>query len=243
MAKLLSYPLSVLYYLVFGGILVLFDLLQRITYLFGYQPHKLCVDVLNFFLIRGLYMIGTRVVFDMPFRLKKNQSYIVVANHQSTYDIPPLMWFFRKIHPKFIAKKELGRGVPSISFNLKNGGSVLIDRKNPKQAIIAIKAFGEQLSKTNRSAIIFPEGTRSNNHKTRPFKIAGLLQLIDVMPNAQLLGVSISNSWKISRYGSFPLAIGTTVKLKVHPPVSCTKENASETLQKLEKTIIAGIES
>lgn len=241
-AKLLSYPLSVLYYLVFGSILVLFDLLQRITYLFGYQPHKICVDVLNFFLIHGLYMIGTRVVFDMPFKLEKNQSYIIVANHQSTYDIPPIIWFLRKTHPKFIAKKELGKGVPSISFNLKNGGSVLIDRKNPKQAIVAIKEFGKQLNKTKRSAVIFPEGTRSNNHKTRPFKVAGLLQLIDVMPDAQLLGLSISHSWKIARYGSFPLSIGTTVKLKVHPPVGCTKEYAMETLQALEKTIISGIE-
>ncbi|MGB0279843.1 MAG: lysophospholipid acyltransferase family protein [Flavobacteriaceae bacterium] len=241
MAKLLSYPLSVLYYLVFGGILVLFDGLQRITYLFGYQAHKICVDVLNFFLLRGLNLLGTRFVFDMPFALEKNQSYIIVANHQSTYDIPPLIWCFRKVHPKFVGKKELGKGIPSISFNLRNGGAVLIDRKNPKQALEKIKAFGERTAKAHRSAIIFPEGTRSRNHKPRPFRYAGLMQLAEVMPNAKLLGVSISNSWKITRYGSFPLGIGTKMILKVHPPIAIPKEDIADTLRQLEEKIKASV--
>ncbi|MGB0357182.1 MAG: lysophospholipid acyltransferase family protein [Flavobacteriaceae bacterium] len=243
MAKLLSYPLSVLYYPLFGSILVLFDILQRITYLFGYQAHKICVDVLNFFLVHGLYVLGTRVVFDMPFSLEKNQSYIIVANHQSTYDIPPLIWFFRKVHPKFIAKKELGKGVPSISFNLKNGGSVLIGRKNPKQALVSIKAFGEQLAATHRSAIIFPEGTRSKNHEPQPFKYAGLLMLMKAMPEAKLVGVSISNSWKITRYGSFPLGIGSKMVLTAHPPVDIPEENKEKVLKALEATIGKGIQA
>lgn len=243
MAKLFSYPLSVLYYLLFGGILVLFDGLQRISYLFGYQAHKICVDVLNFFLVHGLYVLGTRVVFDMPFSLEKNQSYIIVANHQSTYDIPPLIWFFRKVHPKFVGKKELGKGIPSISFNLRNGGSVLIDRKNPKQALLAIKAFGEQLAATNRSAIIFPEGTRSKNHQPRPFHHSGLLQLMKAMPEAKIIGVSISHSWKLTRYGHFPLGIGAKMILTVHPPIAVPKENREDLLASLETTIGKGIQA
>ena len=129
MAKLHAYPLSILYYLIFGFTLLLFEGIQRICFLFGYQAHKNSVDLLNFLLLLGLNLLGTRFVFEMPFALEKNQSYIVVANHQSTYDIPPLIWYLRKIHPKFVGKKELGNRIPSISFNLKKGGSVLIDRK------------------------------------------------------------------------------------------------------------------
>ncbi len=243
MAKLLSYPLSVLYYLVFGGILVLFDGLQRITHLFGYHAHKVCVDVLNFFLLRGMNLLGTRIVLDMPFVLEKNQSYIIVANHQSTYDIPPLIWFFRKVHPKFIAKKELGKGIPSISFNLKKGGAVLIDRKNPQQALVAVKKFGEQLAETKRSAIIFPEGTRGKTHMPRPFRYAGLLQLMEVMPDAKLVGVSISNSWKITRNGSFPLGIGVKMIFSVHPPVAIPETNKEAVLKNLEATITQHIQN
>lgn len=243
MAKLITYPLSVIYYLVFGGLLVLFDGLQRLTYLFGYQAHKKCVDILNFFLLRGLNLLGTRIVFNMPFKLDKNQSYIVVANHQSIYDIPPLIWYLRKLHPKFVGKKELGKGIPSISFNLKNNGSLLIDRKNPKQAIAQLKAFGERLAATNGSAVIFPEGTRSKTHKPRPFKQAGVLQLMETMPNAKLLGVSISNSWKLLRYGAFPMGVGVKMIVTVHPPVTIPKENKALVLKELEETIVTNIEA
>ncbi len=106
-----------------------------------------------------------------------------------------------------------------------------------------LKAFGEKLSKTNRSAVIFPEGTRSKNHQPRPFKLGGLQQLAEVMPNAKLLGVSISNSWKITRYGSFPMGIFSKMILKVHPPVAVPKENISEALRALEKQIISGVQT
>jgi 1-acyl-sn-glycerol-3-phosphate acyltransferase len=43
---------------------------------------------------------------------------------------------------------------------LRHGGSALIDRKDPKQAIPAIKGLGVH-RKHHRSAVIFPEGTRS----------------------------------------------------------------------------------
>ena len=46
----------------------------------------------------------------------KGQPIIVVSNHQNMMDIPPLIWYFRHQHAKFISKKELGRGIPSVSF-------------------------------------------------------------------------------------------------------------------------------
>jgi 1-acyl-sn-glycerol-3-phosphate acyltransferase len=45
----------------------------------------------------------------------------------------------RDFHCKFVSKKELGKGIPSVSYNLRHGGSALIDRKDPKQAIPEIK--------------------------------------------------------------------------------------------------------
>lgn len=242
MAKLISYPLSVVYYLFFGSCLVVFDGLQRICFTFSVRAHKASVVLLNFLLLRCLNILGTRFKFDMPFSLEKGQSYIFVANHQSTYDIPPLIWCFRKIHPKFVGKKELGKGIPSISFNLKNGGAVLIDRKKPKEALGQIKAFGKMLSANKESVVIFPEGTRSRTHQPKAFKLGGLKELMAVMPDAKLVGISISHSWKLSQYGSFPMGLGAFVKLKVHPPIHFSSDTVSETLEDLEKTIKANIE-
>ncbi len=244
MAKLISYPLSVLYYLLFGFTLILFDGIQRICYFaLGFKAHRASIIALNFLLLRCLNILGTRFVVNCPFVLEKNQSYIFVANHQSTYDIPPLIWYLQKAYPKFVGKKELGKGIPSISFNLRNGSAVLIDRKKPKQALQDIKAFGEKLAATNGSIVIFPEGTRSNSAKPRAFRLGGLKQLMDVMPEAKLVGITINNSWKLSRYGYFPMGVGAKITLKMHTPVDCPRDNVMETLQQLEKNIIAEIDS
>ena len=84
----------------------------------------------------------------------------------------------RKFHPKFVSKKELGKGIPSISYNLNHGGSVLIDRNDPKQAISVIKELSQYIQKTNRSAVIFPEGTRSKTGRPREFAKSGLKILL-----------------------------------------------------------------
>ena len=207
LVRLLAYPVSILYYLFFGLILIFFEFIQRLCMLLGYKAHKKSVDFLNFLILRGLNLVGTRFEFNIPFKLQKGESYIVVADHQSTYDIPPLIWFLRKIHPKFVGKESLGKGIPSISYNLNNGGAVLINRENPKQAIERIKAFGANLVSSKHSAVIFPEGTRSNCNKPGAFHYSGLIQLMKVMPNAKLMGVSISHSWKLLKHGPFPLAL------------------------------------
>jgi 1-acyl-sn-glycerol-3-phosphate acyltransferase len=41
---------------------------------------------------------------------------IFVANHQSLYDILGIIWYLRKFHAKFVSKKELGKGIPSVSL-------------------------------------------------------------------------------------------------------------------------------
>src|SRR5690606_21081302 len=116
--------------------------------LFGYKALKITVDWLQFFLMRCLDVLGTRFTFTNPYDIDTDQPLIIVANHQSMYDISPIMWYMRKHHPKFISKKELGKGIPSVSYNLRHGGSVLIDRKNARQALPAIMKFGEYIEKS-----------------------------------------------------------------------------------------------
>jgi 1-acyl-sn-glycerol-3-phosphate acyltransferase len=89
--------------------------------------------------------------------------------------------------------------------------------------------------------VIFPEGTRSNSAKPSAFRIGGLKQLVDAMPDAKLVGITINNSWKLSRYGYFPMGVGAKITLKMHPPMDCPSDQVAETLEQLEKTITAAI--
>lgn len=238
MVKLLAYPLTILYFICFGLVLLVFHAIQWLCFnLFGYQAHKVSVDWLQFSIMRCLNVLGTRFSFKNLYKLPNDKPLIIVSNHQSMYDIPPLIWYLRKHHVKFISKKELGKGIPSVSYNLRHGGSVLIDRKKAGKSIEAIAEFGRRIAANNWSAVIFPEGTRSRDGVPKPFKAKGLETLLSVMPNALVVPVTINNSWKLLRYGSFPMGLGAYVKFEVHKPLMVSDYSHEEIINTIETQI------
>ncbi len=242
MAKLLAYPLSVIYLLVFGLVLVVFHPVQWVCLnLFGYQAHKASVSLLNLCIMRSTHILGTTYRFDYADPMPESGPLIIVTNHQSMYDIPPLIWYLRKYHPKFVSKKELGKGIPSVSFNLRHGGSALIDRKDRRQARAELERLGAYIEKTGRSAVIFPEGTRSRTGEPKPFRTFGLSLLMDQAPSALILPVTINNSWKLFRYGAFPLGLGARVRFTVHPPIPVAGFT-TEKMKELEALIASKID-
>ena len=164
MNKLLAYIFTPIYFAAFGLLLVIFHPIQIIAWnLWGYEAQKRSVDRMNFLLLQCLKIMGSKVSFEGFDKLPSNRPLIIVSNHQSLHDISPIVWGFRKHYPKFISKIELAKGIPSISLNLRYGGSALIDRKNKSQAIREIIKLGQTIEKHNYSASIFPEGTRSRD--------------------------------------------------------------------------------
>ena len=148
MHKILAYPLTIVYLLCFFLTLVIMHPVQWFCFnVFGYQVHKKSVDFLQLLLMRCAHLLGTRFTFNNIHEIDRNQPLIIVANHQSLHDIYPLTWYMRKHHPKFISKIELGKGIPSVSYNLRHGGAALIDRKNPRQSLPALMKFGEYIEK------------------------------------------------------------------------------------------------
>lgn len=243
MQRIVAYILTSIYAVAFLLTLVVFHPIQWVCFnVFGYQAHKKSVDWLQFFIMRCTNILGTRYSFNNPHNIPLNQPLIIVANHQSMYDIPSILWYFRKHHPKFISKKELGKGIPSVSYNLRHGGSVLIDRKNPRQSIPAIMKFGEYIENTNRTAVIFPEGTRSKNGQPKPFQTKGLEMLFKKIPSATIIPISINNSWKMLKYGKFPMGIGNHIQISVHKPLKLTNfEDKNALIKQIETTVNSGI--
>ncbi len=238
MQKIISYPLSVLYAIVFLFWLLIFHPIQLVCYhIFGYDAHRMSVAVLNFFLLRTAHILGTTYSLSGRENLPENKPLILVCNHQSMHDIIPIIWFLRHVHPKFISKKELGKGIPSVSLNLRIGGSVLIDRKDGKQALAEIKKAGEYINSTNRSMVIFPEGTRSKTGKPKEFATNGLKMLYKFAPDAYFVPISINNSWKMNRFGQFPLGLGTKITFQIHEPLKISDYSFEEIFEKTEKTI------
>ena len=243
MEKIISYPISFFSMVLFLLTLVIFHPIQWICFnVFGYEAHKKSVDYLNLILLRIGHFLGNTYKVTGRELIPENVPIIFVANHQSLYDIAGIIWFMRKFHPKFVSKKELGKGIPSISYNLKHGGSVLIDRKDPKQAIPTITSLGKYIEKNIRSAVIFPEGTRSKTGKPKEFAQTGLKILCKAAPSAYVVPITINNSWKFVKYGFFPFGLGNRLTFTVHNAMAVKDYGFNELMQKTEQQIVNAIE-
>ncbi len=230
--------MTVIFYLLFGLDLAIFHPIQWVCLnVFGYQAHKKSVDYLNFFILVCLRVLGTSFKIKTLKNIPKNVPILVVSNHQSLWDIPPLIWHLRKIHPKFVSKIELGNGIPSVSYNLRHGGAVLIDRKDSKQALTAMIKFAEYLSENKRSGVIFPEGTRSKTGVPKKFHRKGLALLLKKMPDAYVLPVTINNSWKLQKHEMFPMPLGVRIKYDLHPFLKVSDFEIEGLIDKVETQI------
>ena len=229
MRKFLGWLVCPFHTISFLMILVKFHILQVIAFRwFGYQAHKRVADGMIWALLMNLrFWTGSRIRFDpIPTEIPEGKPLILVSNHQSMFDIPLIGWVFSKYHPKYISKKELAKGIPSISYNIRNGGSIAIDRKNPSEAVQLIRQFGAYLEKNGFAGCIFPEGTRSRNGQLLPFKTTGSVELMKAAPNALIIPVAISGSWEIMRYRYLPVPVG--IKIRVTPLPAINRQNKTE---------------
>lgn len=238
MNKFFGYILTPFHYIYFGLLLLIFHPIQWLCLkLGGYNAHKKSVDILNCFLTSSYYLLGNTVHFINHKNLPLNRPIIFIANHQSMYDIPPLIYFLRKYHAKFISKIELASGIPSISFNLKHGGAANIDRSDPKQSIGEILKLAKNMKDKNWSAVIFPEGTRSKTGVMKPFAVGGIATILKKVPNALVVPIAINHSWEMVKYGTYPLNAFIAMRWEVLDPIEPANLTAEEIVKAAEESI------
>jgi 1-acyl-sn-glycerol-3-phosphate acyltransferase len=238
MRKIVEYPLSFIALLALGFLLVLFHPAQVVARkLFGYHAHKKTVDLLNLCILRSLWIMGARISFHGFKRILEGRPLIIVANHQSAYDVPPVIWGFRKYHPKFISKKELGKHIPSISYNLRYGGSVIIDRQSGAQAIKEIYRMGQRMVDRNFSVCLFPEGTRTRTGAVNRFHPAGFKALLRTVPTALVVPFVIDGNHRLQPSGLFPMRFGVRIRYTVLEPIEPDGRQPEEVLLEVETAI------
>ncbi len=99
-------------------------------------------------------------------RLRSDQAFVVVSNHQSLLDILVLFRLYR--HFKWVSKAEIFR-LPFIGWNMTLNRYIAIRRGDPKDAVRMMTACGDALE-SGSSILIFPEGTRSLDGELRDFR-------------------------------------------------------------------------
>src|SRR3546814_16575025 len=132
MKKVLDHVLSLFFYLWFGLVFLGFHVAGLIANAGGNRKSLLrTVEYFCLFIIRGHLILGNRVKFINDHSLPKGRPLLIVTNHKSMYDIPPVVWHLRRHHPLFVAKTALRRGVDrtsvvegkSVSVGVNLGGS------------------------------------------------------------------------------------------------------------------------
>jgi 1-acyl-sn-glycerol-3-phosphate acyltransferase len=217
--RLIDWLVTPPFLLAFGATLLLFDPPQRVARLFGQRPQEVVAGWLQIALVWVFGLAGTRLILERDPATREGAAYLVIANHQSLFDIPILGAVLFRNFPKYISKREIAKWIPSISYNLRRGGNAIIDRSDREGATRAIRELGAQVRERGVSAVIYPEGTRSRDGKLGPFKPAGVLALLDEAPDVPVVPVAIDQSWRLLRFKLFPIPFGTRVRLRVGAPI------------------------
>ncbi|MBU1194185.1 MAG: 1-acyl-sn-glycerol-3-phosphate acyltransferase [Proteobacteria bacterium] len=151
-----------------------------------------------------------------------DQSYIIVANHQSMADIPILQGYLG-LKIKWIMKKELEK-IPIFGFGCHQLGCIYVDRRNSAAAIKSIQEAKTKLAK-NASVLFFAEGTRTRDGKLLPFKKGAFRFAKEI--DLPILPITIENSIDFLPSDSLDLIPGT-IHITVHPPVDISDHDIDE---------------
>ena len=129
----------------FGLVLGFYDIVGRIVRPFSLSGFEWVMGALQWTLVWVFQLFGTRLEVERSALVRPHTGYIVISNHQSLFDIALIGGVMFSNLPKYVAKAELGRWIPSVSLNLKQGGHALIDRGDAASAIDEIKRLGERV--------------------------------------------------------------------------------------------------
>jgi 1-acyl-sn-glycerol-3-phosphate acyltransferase len=168
--------------------------------------------------------------------IDKKQSYVIVANHLSTFDIFAVYGWLG-IDFKWVMKKEIKK-YPGVGFGSQAVGHIFIDRSSSKEAIKSINEAREKI-KNGTSVIFFAEGTRSKTSQLLPFKKGAFKLAFDL--NLPLLPVTINGTDKVWPTGTFNLFPGK-VDIIIHAPIDINtydEKNILELMQRTKEVIAA----
>jgi 1-acyl-sn-glycerol-3-phosphate acyltransferase len=239
--KVIAWLLTAVLMFLFALTLIVFHPFHVIFSFFGYKAYIFISHSMMWVVWKSTYLIGTKTRIEGLENLKnlpKNRPIIVVSNHQSEFEIACLGALFSRTshHLKYIAKKELARWIPSVSWNIRYGGHGIINRNHRDLALKAIEKFAENVKKHNWAAYIYPEGTRNkNSNQMRPFKAAGFVKLCECLPEALIVPIALENFWTVKRVPIVPFA---TMRVRIFEPIAQENfENPEKLLQHCEKLI------
>jgi len=162
---------------------------------------------------------NARIELDIVGRenLVAGETFLVMSNHQSLYDIPVL---FQVAGPniRMITKQELFK-VPIFGNALEAGGFISIDRSNRHAAIRSLEKARALLA-SGTHVWIAPEGTRSRTGELLPFKKGAFYLALEAL--LPILPVTLQGTRDALEAKGLRSRSGARVRVTIHPKIDPT---------------------
>ena len=207
------------------------------TYLWRKELHCACDRAARRWARGFLWAAGVRVTLEGVENLQRDRPQIVVANHQSWFDVFALAAHL-PVRYRFVAKKELA-GVPVFGRAWRSCGHVSVDRGNREAAIESLDQAWKEIHEEKLTMVLFPEGTRSPDGKLKAFKKGAFVMA--VQGQVPLVPVAVVGSRDIMPKGSMRVRSGAII-VRVGEPIpteGSTLDDRDRLLQKSWDAIAA----
>lgn len=182
----------------------------------------------------GLLITGTSVEVNGREHIQPQQSYVIVANHLSLYDIW-VLYGHLGMDFRWVAKQELRR-VPIVGRACEVLGHVFIDRSDSPRARASLEQARQQIVH-GTCILFFPEGTRSRDGRIQPFKKGAFRMAVDMQ--LPVLPLTINNTQHILPPDGLRQTPGKA-EILIHPPVPADTD-AERLLNRSRAAIIRGL--
>jgi 1-acyl-sn-glycerol-3-phosphate acyltransferase len=146
--------------------------------------------------------------------LLPHETYLVMSNHQSLYDIPVLFHVIGA-NVRMITKEELFR-VPIFGKALHAGGFISIDRSNRIAAMRSLD-LARALLASGTHVWIAPEGTRSRTGRLLPFKKGAFYLALEA--GLPILPVTVSGTRNALPAKGLRSTAGADVHVSIHAKI------------------------
>jgi 1-acyl-sn-glycerol-3-phosphate acyltransferase len=177
---------------------------------------------------------GLRVEIEGRERLEELGPCVMVANHQSMFDIVAILAFFPG-EPRFLAKKELLK-VPLVGYAMRRSGHIMVDRQRGGNTI----RRAIQVSRLGYSICVFAEGTRFSDNRVHEFNDGAAW--IAIATRRPCVPIAISGSAAIFPRGAHVVVPGRRIRIRIGTPIETQglrSEDRAALTRRLEDSVRA----
>jgi len=170
-----------------------------------------------------------------------HESFLVMSNHQSLYDIP-VLFHVLGANLRMITKAELFK-VPIFGPAMEHAGFISIDRSNRERAMKSLEIARKKVA-GGLNVWIAPEGTRSRTGELLPFKKGGFNLAIEA--GLRVLPVTLRGTRDILPAKGARSSTHAHIRATIHRPIDA-KEYAMQGMkagrEALMRDVRAALES